>query len=47
MDVDTARTRLVRKLTPPFESRLSGGGRALLVEHPGLEADLWVMELRK
>jgi eukaryotic-like serine/threonine-protein kinase len=47
VDVDTARTRLVRKVTPPFEGRLSGDGRTLLVERAGLEADLWLMELRK
>jgi Tol biopolymer transport system component len=47
VDLETEQRRLIRKLTPPFEGRLSGDGRTLLVERAGLEADLWLMELRK
>ena len=47
VDADTGRSRVLLKMPPPFATRLSGDGRTLLVERPGLEADLWLMEFRK
>jgi hypothetical protein len=46
-DADTGQWRLIRKVAPPLEVRLSGDGRTLMIEHPVLEADLWLMEFRK
>ena len=47
VNADTGRSRLIRKVAPPLENRVSGDGRTLLVERPGLEADLWLMEFKK
>jgi Tol biopolymer transport system component len=47
VNADTGRSRLVRKVAPPLQNRVSGDGRTLLVERPGLEADLWLMEFKK
>ncbi len=47
VDADTGRARVILKVAPPFENRLSGDGRTLLVERPSVEADLWLMELAK
>lgn len=47
VDADTGATRQLLAQAPPYEARVSGDGRTLLVERPGLEADLWLMELRK
>jgi hypothetical protein len=47
LNADTGRSRQVRKLAPPFETRVSTNGRRLLIEQPGREADLWLMEIRK
>ena len=47
VNADTGRSQLVRKVAPPLQNRVSGDGRTLLVERPGLEADLWLMEFRK
>jgi hypothetical protein len=32
---------------PPFNTMMSGDGRTLLVEHPVVEADVWMLELVK
>jgi hypothetical protein len=47
VNADTGQSRLIRSATPPFETRVSGNGRRLLIEQPGREADLWIMEIRK
>ena len=47
VDADTGGSRVILQMAPPFGTRLSGDGRTLLVERPGLEADLWLMELKK
>ena len=47
VNADTGRSRLIRKVAPPLENRVSGDGRTLLVERPSLEADLWLMEFKK
>jgi eukaryotic-like serine/threonine-protein kinase len=47
VNADTGEWRLIRKATPPMETRISGDGRTLLVERPTVEADLWLMEFRK
>ncbi|HEX5476173.1 MAG TPA: protein kinase [Vicinamibacterales bacterium] len=47
VDADTGRWRIIRKLAAPFEARLSGDGHTLLVESPGVDADLWLMEFAK
>jgi eukaryotic-like serine/threonine-protein kinase len=47
LNADTGRSRQLRKVPAPFETRISANGRRLLVERPGREADLWLMELRK
>jgi len=47
LDADSGASRLILKTPSPFGTRLSGDGRTLLVERPGLEADLWLMEFRK
>jgi hypothetical protein len=47
LNADTGRSRQVRKLAPPFETRVSTNGRRLLIEQPAREADLWLMEIRK
>ena len=38
---------LIQKSASPFESRMSGNGRTLLIERPGLEAEVWLMEFKK
>ena len=47
VNADTGRSRLIRKVAPPLQNRVSGDGRTLLVERPSLEADLWLMEFKK
>jgi serine/threonine protein kinase len=47
VDADTGAVRTILPLVPPFESRISADGRTLLVERPGLESDLWLMEMVK
>ena len=47
VDVDTGRWRVIRKMTPPFNSRMSGDGRTLYVERPSVEADLWLMDFKE
>jgi eukaryotic-like serine/threonine-protein kinase len=47
VNADTGHSRVILKMTPPFNCRISGDGRTLLVERPGIEADLWLMEFRK
>jgi hypothetical protein len=32
VDADSGRSRIIRKMPPPFELRVSGDGRTLLVE---------------
>ena len=44
---DTGAVRTILPVAPPFESRISADGRTLLVERPGLESDLWLMEMGK
>ena len=47
LNADTGRSRQIREVAAPFETRVSGNGRRLLIEQPGREADLWLMEIRK
>ena len=47
VDADTGAARTILPLSPPFEHRLSGDGRTLLVERPGVESDLWLLEIGK
>lgn len=47
VDADTGHSRVLLKMAPPFGTRLSGDGRTLLIERPGLEADRWLMEFKK
>jgi Tol biopolymer transport system component len=47
LNADTGRSRQIRKASAPFETRMSANGRRLLIEQPGREADLWMMEIRK
>jgi Tol biopolymer transport system component len=47
VDADTGKARTILPVTPPFEHRLSGDGRTLLVERPGLESDVWLIEMGK
>jgi Tol biopolymer transport system component len=47
VDADTGAQRVILKMKPAFETRLSGDGRTLLVERPAIEADLWLMEFAK
>src|SRR3954469_4894813 len=44
---DTGQWRIIRRIEPPIETRISGDGRTLLVERPGIEEDLWLMEFSK
>jgi Tol biopolymer transport system component len=47
VDADTGAVRTILPLVPAFTSRLSADGRTLLVERPGVESDLWLMEMGK
>ena len=47
VDLDTGSWRVIRRIGPPLEHRLSGDGRTLLIERFELESDLWLTELRK
>jgi eukaryotic-like serine/threonine-protein kinase len=47
VDADSGRWRLIRKMQPPFEPRLSGDGRTLLVERASNAEDLWLMEFTR
>ena len=47
VDADSGRSRVILKMAQPFGIRISGDGRTLLVEKPGVEADLWLMEFKK
>ena len=43
---DTGAWRVVRRMDPPIETRISGDGRTLLIERAGIEEDLWLMEFK-
>jgi Tol biopolymer transport system component len=45
--LDTGQWRVILKVQPPFNTMMSGDGRTLLVEHPVVEADVWMLELVK
>ena len=47
VDADTGTWRLIRTVPSPRETRMSGDGRTLLIERSSVEADLWLMELKK
>ena len=47
VDADTGAVRTLLPLAPPFANRLSADGRTLLLERPGTESDLWLMEMGK
>jgi Tol biopolymer transport system component len=47
VDAETGRLRVIRRIEPPFETRLSTDGRTLLIERPGVAEDLWLMEFKK
>jgi hypothetical protein len=47
VNADSGRTRLIRKMASPFETRVSGDGRTLLVERASMAEDLWLMEFRR
>ena len=47
LDGDSGRVRPLLPVVPPFSHRISRDGRTLLIERPGLEADLWLMEMGK
>ncbi|MGE5243954.1 MAG: protein kinase domain-containing protein [Betaproteobacteria bacterium] len=44
---DTGEWRVIRKMEPPIETRISGDGRTLVVERAGTEEDLWLMEFKR
>ena len=44
---DTGAWRVIRRMEPPIETRISGDGRTLLIERPGIEEDLWLMEFKR
>jgi Tol biopolymer transport system component len=46
VDPDAGTWRVILPARPPIETRVSGDGRTLLVEHPAIEADLWLMEFQ-
>ena len=43
---DTGAWRVIRRMDPPIETRISGDGRTLLIERAGIEEDLWLMEFK-
>ncbi|HSE66781.1 MAG TPA: protein kinase [Gemmatimonadales bacterium] len=47
VNADSGRWRVIRKIPPPFESRVSGDGRTLLLERASVAEDLWLMEFRQ
>ena len=47
VDADTGRVRPLLPAAPPFSHRISRDGRTILVERPGVESDLWLMEMAK
>jgi len=47
VDADTGASRVILKVPPGIETRMSGDGRTLLVERLRVESDLWLMEFRK
>jgi Tol biopolymer transport system component len=44
---DTGTWRVIQRMAPPIETRISGDGRTLLIERPGIEEDLWLMEFKR
>src|SRR3954470_11548593 len=47
VDADSGAARVILKMRPPVEMRMSGDGRTLMIERPQIEADLWLMTFRK
>jgi serine/threonine protein kinase/Tol biopolymer transport system component len=44
LDADTGQWHVIRKISPPLSSRMSGDGHTLYVERPTIEGDLWLMQ---
>lgn len=47
VDADSGQWHVIRKISPPLSSRVSGDGRTLYVERPSIEGDLWLMQFKE